>query len=77
MSHINTEPAYSPEVQQVFTPGTRVYREIDGKLPHEWPEGTYLGWFGSDELSPSSAMIDWDGVGQSESSFDHLRNLYR
>jgi len=78
---VNTTPCFSPEAQQTFAPGARVY-EVGSDHLDPWglvvPQyGTFVGWSGDDEHAPKLASVDWDGGSVTEVEFDNLRNLYR
>ena len=72
---LNTEPLFSPEAQEVFTPGDRVYLISDTTNLNEGTEGTYLG-----RLS-HEAIVDWDTPSgepyRSGVPFEAVRQLYR
>lgn len=86
-----TEPCFSPAAQETFVPGARVFVpvhaaaresfEVEAGLGEEiilgGGNGTFVGWLGTDEHSPKTAVVDWDELGVRESSFDLIRNLYR
>ncbi len=90
MDTVNTTPCFSPEAQETFVSGSRVFvperaaRREDFEIKAglgEWislggANGTFVGWKGDDPLSPTAAVVEWDTLGEREASFDLIRNLY-
>lgn len=72
---LDTSPVFSPEAQEVFAEGCRVYAVVDTIVTRQGSEGAYLG------RSPHGALVSWDtpdGNGFRESvAFGAIRNLYR
>lgn len=87
---LNATPCFSPQAQETFVAGERVFvparvarrEDFEQKAGlGEWislggANGTFLGWIGDDPVSPRTAVVEWDGLGVREASFDLIRNLY-
>jgi len=77
MTTLDTNPHFSPEAQETFTKGSRVYLIARTINLGEGAEGTYLGKLGAE------AIVDWDTPGGeprafvSGAPFDCVRNLHR
>lgn len=69
----NTDPCFSPEAQETFVAGARIY-ELGG-VPR--PIGIFLGWKDGDQHSPKIAVVNWDDFGVRETSFEFIRNVFR
>lgn len=85
------DPCFSPEAQQTFVPGARVFivkhPDTDPITGEEavlgGAEGTFLGWIGNDQHSPRAAVVEFEHLKNynlpavRETGFEYLRNLCR